>query len=168
MECHPQAEMSVFRERSSLDSAVSAYAQAVVNQRTNREGEPVGARWYDSSNCAGVIFSVIKCFIPIERRAEAVEILVAMQGRLGICTDYIGSWIEERDQPCSHIVYVERWLSEEALYSHIQSSAYRHVLAVIEFSGRAPEINFFFVSQTKGIELIQDLREKSPPAQKTH
>jgi hypothetical protein len=114
-----------------------------------------------------VIFSVIKCFVPPERRAEAVEILGAMQGRLGICPDYLGSWIQERDQPCSQIVYAEHWNSEEALYDHIRSSAYRHVLAVIEFSGRAPEVSFYFVSQTKGIELIQALREKSPLTQKT-
>ena len=100
----------------------------------------------------------MKLFIPLEHRAEAVEILRTVQGRLEICTEYLGSWIQNRDHPFPHILYVERWKSKEAMYKHIQSSLYRRVLAVIEFSSRAPEVKFYFVSHGKGMELIQTLR----------
>jgi hypothetical protein len=104
----------------------------------------------------------MKFFIPAERREEAVTMLRTMQGRLEICSDYMGSWIQERKHPCSQIIYSEHWNSDKALFSHIRSSLYRRVLAVIEFSTRAPEISFYFVSHIKGMELIEALRSEAP------
>ncbi len=100
----------------------------------------------------------MKFFIPTKQRALAVEILRNMQERLEIANDYLGSWIQERDCPCSHIVYAEHWRSEAGIYEHIRSSLYRRVLAVIELSCRSPEVTFYFVSHKKGMELIEELR----------
>jgi len=105
-----------------------------------------------------MVFSVMKIFLPAERRGEAAQMLRTMQERLQISTDHLGSWIHELDYPCPHILYAEQWKSEEAIYEHIRSSLYRRVLAVIDFSTRAPEVSFYFVSHTKGMELIQALR----------
>ena len=102
----------------------------------------------------------MKLFIPAERRAEAVEILTTLQGRLEISSEYLGSWIQERDYPCSHIVYIEHWKSAEAIYSHIRSSLYRRILTVIDFSSREPEVNFYFGSEPKGMELVKALRDE--------
>ncbi len=101
---------------------------------------------------------MMKFFIPTKQRAQAVEILRNMQERLEIDDDYLGSCIQERDYPCSHIVYAEHWRSEAGIYEHIRSSLYRRVLAVIELSCRAPEVSFYFVSHKRGLELIQELR----------
>jgi hypothetical protein len=103
----------------------------------------------------------MKFFIPAKHRAEAVAMLTTVQGRLEICSDYLGSWIQERQHPWSYIIYAEQWNSETAIYSHIRSSLYRRVLAVIDFSSRAPEISFYFVTQTKGMELIEALRSEA-------
>ena len=105
-----------------------------------------------------MVLALMKFFIPPERRAEAVEILRSMQGRLEICPDYLGSSIVERDEPCSHIIYSEQWNSEEAVFKHIQSKLYRRVLAVIELSTRPPMVTFYFVLATTGMELIEALR----------
>jgi hypothetical protein len=106
----------------------------------------------------------MKLFIPAERRTEAVAMLTTMQGRLEICSDFLGSWIQERSLPCSQVIYSEHWNSEKALFSHIRSALYRRVLAVIEFSTRPPEISFYFVSHTRGMELIQSLRSEGKTA----
>jgi len=111
-----------------------------------------------------VVVSIMKLFIPAERRTEAAAMLNTMQGRLEICSDFLGSSIQERNLPCSHIVYSEHWNSEKALFSHIRSALYRRVLAVIEFSSRPPEISFYFVSHTRGMELIQSLRSEGETA----
>jgi len=103
----------------------------------------------------------MKLFIPVEQRAEAVAMLRTVQGRLEICSDYLGSWIQERQHPRSHIIYAEHWNSDKAMYGHIRSSLYRRVLAVIDFSSRAPEISFYFVTQTKGMELIEAVRSEA-------
>ncbi len=111
-----------------------------------------------------VVFSIMKFFMPTERHAEAVQMLQAIQSRLQISTGHLGSWLQERDHPCPYILYEEQWKSKEAVYAHIRSSLYRRLLAVMEFSSRAPEVSFFFVSHTKGMELIEELRLESQAA----
>jgi len=111
-----------------------------------------------------VVFSIMKFFVPFERRIEAVELLRSMHGRLEIIPECKGFWIEQRESPCSHILYAEQWQSEEAIYEHIRSALYRRVLAVIELSRQAPEINLYFISQIKGMELIQELRGAAAPS----
>jgi hypothetical protein len=84
-----------------------------------------------------MVFSVMKLFIPAERRAEAVEILAKMHGRLEIYTDHLGSWIQERDHPCSDIVYIEHWKSEEAIFDHIRrlsNSPAKHQRSIISLT----------------------------------
>ena len=101
---------------------------------------------------------MMKLFVAAKRRTEAAEMLRMMQGRLELRPGYLGSWIQERDHPCSHIVYAEHWSSEQALHDHIRSPLFRLVLGVMEISTRAPEVAFYFVSQIKGMELIESLR----------
>ena len=103
----------------------------------------------------------MKLFIPAELRAEAVKMLCSMQGILEISRDYLGSWVQERDHPCPYILYIEHWRTEEAMHNHIRSSLYRRVLAVIEFSTRAPEVNFYLDSQPEGLKLVELLRHES-------
>ncbi len=89
--------------------------------------------------------------------------LRGMQGHLELSADHLGSWVRESDSPCSHILYAEQWRSEEAIFHHIRSSLYRRVLGAMEFSTRAPEVSFYFVSHTRGMELIHDLRGAALP-----
>src|SRR5438045_6261274 len=103
-------------------------------------------QWHSSSIRSRVVFSIMKIFVPAERRGEAVEMLRGIQGRLEICAEHLGSSIQDRNQPNSHILYAEQWATEEALYEHIRSFLYRRVLAVIELSNRTPEVSFYFVS----------------------
>ena len=132
-------------------------SQLGLNSRRSRT-------WHSSSVWVCVVFSVMKFFIPANRRAEAAEILRSVQERLGIHPEYLGAWIQERDHPCSHIVYVEQWRSEEAIYEHIRSALYRYVLSAMDFSSQAPEVAFYFVSHIKGMELIHSLRGKQATA----
>ena len=120
--------------------------------------ESLHDRWHRFSVWDYVVFSIMKFFIAADRRVEAVEMLCSLQERLQFSTDFLGSWIQERDEPCSLILYVEQWKSEEAIYEHIRSSLYRRILATIELSCRAPEVGFYFVWHTKGMELIEALR----------
>ena len=56
------------------------------------------------------------------------------------------------------VLYVEKWQTREALERHVQSSMYMRLLTAMELSGEAPEIQFFEVSETKGLEMIEALR----------
>ena len=59
------------------------------------------------------------------------------------------------------VLYVEKWQTREALERHVQSSMYMRLLTAMELSGEAPEIQFYEVSKTMGMEMIEALRTES-------
>lgn len=66
--------------------------------------------------------------------------------------------IYEEDGFDQAVLYVEQWASEAHFEQHVRSEVYRRILAAVEFSSKPPEIRFDFVSQSKGMELIEALR----------
>ncbi|MGA1842712.1 MAG: putative quinol monooxygenase [bacterium] len=63
----------------------------------------------------------------------------------------------DADKP-NLITYTEKWQSEEFLRQHIQSHQYRQLLSIIELSVRKPEIGFYHITQTGGLEVIENAR----------
>jgi len=56
------------------------------------------------------------------------------------------------------ITYTEKWESEEYLRPHLQSHQYRQLLSIIELAAREPEIVFYHINQTGGLEVIENAR----------
>jgi len=63
------------------------------------------------------------------------------------------------------IQYTEQWESEAALETHLRSELYRRILAALELSKHAPEVHFYYTSETKGFELIECMRGRASPQQ---
>jgi quinol monooxygenase YgiN len=61
---------------------------------------------------------------------------------------------------------MERWDSQPEFERHIRSELYRRILAALDFSRKPPEVVFDFVTASKGMELIEDLR-REPEQSKT-
>ena len=56
------------------------------------------------------------------------------------------------------MVILEEWENWPSLEKHIQSDSYRNILELMELSSEQPEIKFYSVADTKGIEVIERLR----------
>lgn len=56
------------------------------------------------------------------------------------------------------VLYLEQWNSPTDIHRHIQSALYSRVLAAIDLSAMQPEIKFYEISKTYGMELIESLR----------
>ena len=93
-----------------------------------------------------------------DRRAEVIQILQSIQGPVSAQPGCAGCHIYEEKDPEAAVVLVERWETEATLEAHIPSEAYRRILCAIERSGSPPEVCFDFVSASKGMELIEQLR----------
>jgi len=52
-----------------------------------------------------------------------------------------------------------RWASEEDLIRHIRSDVYKKLLLLMELGADAPSIEFFTVSEVRGLDLIEAARE---------
>jgi len=107
-----------------------------------------------------VVFSVIRLFPSPRQRVELVEILRSVQDLTRPLPGCMGCWLSDQDYLHNHIRYTEQWESEEALNDHVRSDLYSRVLAAMELSKKAPEVRFYFSTEAKGFELIENIRRK--------
>ena len=106
----------------------------------------------------GMVVGTLRIPLPQGHRAEVLQILRSIQGPVSAQPGCAGCHIYEEEDPEPAVVLVERWECEAALEEHIRSEAYRRILGAMELSGSPPEVCFDFVSSTKGMELIERLR----------
>jgi quinol monooxygenase YgiN len=107
-----------------------------------------------------VIFSVIGLSPSPKNRGQLIEILRSVVDLTRPGAGCAGCWLSEEDYLHDHVQYCEQWESEEALHEHIRSDLYLRLLSAIELSHRAPKVDFYFMSQTKGFELIENIRRQ--------
>jgi quinol monooxygenase YgiN len=65
------------------------------------------------------------------------------------------AWME----PDSSVHYVEEWATEPDMRKRVQSTGFTSVLAVVE-SAREADVHFDFVSQTRGLDYVAEVRSK--------
>ena len=54
-----------------------------------------------------------------------------------------------------------RWTTQENLLRHIRSDAYKRFLLLMELGSEQPTIEFYTVSELRGLDLIREVRERS-------
>jgi quinol monooxygenase YgiN len=105
-----------------------------------------------------MILSFVKMNAAPGKRHSILEVLRFVQSQTRLkqgCTDC--TVYEARDGRHT-ILYVEQWQSREGLNRHIRSDLYLRILAAMELSSEQPEISFYEVCETKGMEFIEALR----------
>jgi quinol monooxygenase YgiN len=110
-----------------------------------------------------VVIATFRLFPAREQRRELLGILRAVQGPTKILPHCIGSQLYEEDGYGEAVLYVERWDSESDFQRHVRSDRYRQVLEAVELSRRTPEIEFHLVKETRGIDLLEELRAGKSP-----
>jgi len=63
------------------------------------------------------------------------------------------SWVD----PDSTIRYVEEWASEADIRRRVRSERFTSLLGVVE-SAQEPQVQFDFVSTTRGLEYVEEVR----------
>jgi quinol monooxygenase YgiN len=69
------------------------------------------------------------------------------------CVD-CAAWID-RD---STVQYVEEWASEEDMRRRVRSDAFTSLIAVMEAASEPPDVQFDFVTTTRGLDYIFEVR----------
>jgi quinol monooxygenase YgiN len=105
-----------------------------------------------------MIIGTVRLLPAPDRRADVLEVLRLVQGRLQHQAGCTGCHIYQEDDADSTIVFVEQWTEDEALDAHLRSDVYQRVLGAIELSSQPPVISFEHVSATEGIEVIERSR----------
>lgn len=122
---------------------------------------PRTRKWHVFRITMGVVFSIIRLFPAPKHRAETIELLRSVEDLARPTPGCVGCWLSEEDYLHNHIRYAEQWESEESLHEHIRSDLYRRVLTAMELSKQKPEVNFYYCSQTKGLDLIEAARRQA-------
>jgi quinol monooxygenase YgiN len=65
------------------------------------------------------------------------------------------AWID----PDSTIQYVEEWETESDLRRHVRSPRFTSLLAVLEAAPERPDVQFDFVTVTRGLEYVAEIRQ---------
>jgi quinol monooxygenase YgiN len=106
-----------------------------------------------------MMVSIIK-IVPIRgKRNEVMDILVSVKGPTLASSGCLECRVcEERGDEYT-IIYLEKWQSVEAFYRQIRSNIYSRVLGAMELSRKRPEVFFLKIAETKGMELIKELRK---------
>ncbi len=105
-----------------------------------------------------MVFAVIKLIPQPHKRNELLEILRYVEDRALDKPGCLGCGAYEATDGSAEILYEEQWRSSKDLDAHIRSGLYRSVLNAIELAREEPQISFHEVSQTRSMELIQELR----------
>jgi quinol monooxygenase YgiN len=105
-----------------------------------------------------VILALMELTPAAEKREEILELLRFSVDRLRRKPGCLSSGVYEAGDERQTILYLERWESEKALYSHIQSNLYLGVLNAMDLAIDPREIIFHTISDTKSMELIVALR----------
>jgi quinol monooxygenase YgiN len=101
---------------------------------------------------------MLKIVLPNKRRQEVLEALHQFKKLAEISFGCVRCHITQDVDKPDTIIYSEEWECRDALEKHIRSSKYRHLLEIIELSAQAPEIKFYTVSKTEGLEVVEAIR----------
>ena len=69
-----------------------------------------------------------------------------------------GAWID----PDWIVRYIEEWTTEAAMRQRVRSERFTSLLAIIE-SVHDPKVHFDFVTTTRGIDFVAEVRDQVPP-----
>ena len=72
-------------------------------------------------------------------------------------------WIEDDDE--STVRYVEEWTTEEAMRRRVRSEPFTRLLEVMESAPEAPCVQFDFITETRGLDYVAEVRDvpSEPP-----
>jgi len=97
--------------------------------------------------------------VPVpEKRQQVLDILLSMKGPTQAEGGCLNCYILEEYGEDHAIVYVEQWRSLAEMHRHMLSSLYARILQAMELSRREPEVCFYEIESTCGLELIEQVR----------
>ena len=68
-------------------------------------------------------------------------------------------WTEDHE---SWVRYEEVWATEEAMRLRVQSEGFTRLLELLESAPEAPSLQFDFVTDTRGLDYVEEVRKMEP------
>lgn len=105
-----------------------------------------------------MILSIIKIYPAAGYAPAVIDVLESMKAALGAIAECTVCSVAFETGEDGAIVYTEVWSSQEAHENHLCSPIFSRVLEAMEFSRKRPVIEFFIVTESGGMEVIERAR----------
>jgi quinol monooxygenase YgiN len=66
-------------------------------------------------------------------------------------------WTEDSEE--STVRYVEEWATEDAMRRRVRSERFTRLLEVLEAAASPPRVQFDFVTETRGLDYVAEVRD---------
>ncbi|GEM_PF-917674 len=148
--------MNLFRQPPPSHQYLTpfVFSSLPITLRFNPVGMKLGYAFYF------MILSVVKISPHPDNWKEVIDILLSLKGPTRVSSGCLDcSLAQEENEESRTILYIELWNSWENLRHHIRSRKYSRLLGALDLSGIPPEVNFYQISDVKGMEIIEAERD---------
>lgn len=105
-----------------------------------------------------MIHAIARMTIPFKKLDEALEILSSIVQRtrfeLGCVSCNVYRGVDSENE----VMLEEMWKNEKDLARHLRSDEYQKILLVAEMASAPPEIRFYTIQCTAGVETVEKAR----------
>ena len=109
-----------------------------------------------------MIIELVGIVAPPEKREELGRALSYLIGPTQVEPGCL-SCLLYQDWLDANVIYIEsRWETLNDLTRHICSDAYKRLLLLMELGAEPPAIEFFTVTEVRGLKFIETVRRKRP------
>lgn len=107
------------------------------------------------------VHATIRVLLPAKKRKDALVILSSIIQQTKFEPGCISCRLYQDVQEERALMLDEIWDNEKDLQRHLRSDKFRTVLLVVEMATESPEIRFEAVTQSTGLETIEQARTQS-------
>lgn len=102
--------------------------------------------------------AIARMTIPFKKLNEAIEILNSVTHRTRVESGCVSCFVYRDVDSANTLMIEEIWKDENDLARHLRSDEYQKILLVAEMSSAPPEITFYKVLRTTGVETVEEAR----------
>jgi quinol monooxygenase YgiN len=105
-----------------------------------------------------MIIELLGFVAPPDKHTDLYQTLFSSLGPIRVKPGCVGCRLYHDVDADTH--YLEsRWSTEDDLIRHVQSDAYKRLLLIMELGATAPSIEFFTISEVRGLDFIKSVRQ---------
>lgn len=106
-----------------------------------------------------MFFAFVKIDAPPGQTHTIIDVLDSVRGQTASSPGCLGCLLTVEVGASDKICYQEQWRDRETLERHLRSALYTRVLAAMELSSTQPDVEFYQVTKTGGLELVEMARD---------
>ena len=105
-----------------------------------------------------VLHAIARMTIPVIKLNEAIEILSSIAQRTRFEPGCVSCYVYQDVDSANSLMIEEIWKDERDLARHLRSDEYQKILLVAEMASAPPEIRFYNILRTTGVETVEEAR----------